>query len=80
MAWLVSTEKHGSNKMEVTLTVTRVSSCPLFADHMPRTPALGIPKEQEGNRLLRGQTDGPQAGCLLFSPHGIWGVVVKVDV
>ena len=80
MAWLVSTEKHASNKMEVTLTVTRVSLCPLFTDHMPRTPALEMPREHEGNCLLRGQTDSPQAGCLLFRPHGIWEVVVKVNV
>ena len=80
MAWLVSTEKGGSNKMEFMLTVTWVSLCPLFTDHMPHTPALEIPRKQEGNCLLRGQTDSPQAGCLLFGPHGIWGIVVKVNV
>lgn len=56
---LVSTEKHGSNRMKITLLlVTWASLCPLLTGYIPYTPDLEIPKEWEGNGLLRAHTQG----------------------
>ena len=51
--WLAR-KKHSSNRMKIALLfVTRAGLRPLLTDYIPCTPDLEIPKEWDGNGLLR---------------------------